>query len=191
MKKQLRRCVVCKKQNPSKIQPLMGDLPVSRITPSRPFMHTGVDFTGHILIKTNKGRGVKTTKGYVSVFVCMVTKAVHLELVSDLTTSSFIAAIRRMAARRGTPSHMYSDNGRNFLGASKVLQKEYEALQLIMDDQFMAIIADMNIMWHFNAPAWPSAGGLWEAAVKSFKWHLKRVIGEQKLTYEEYFTLLA
>lgn len=114
-KKLLRRCVICNIHSPVKHHQLMGDLPPARITPSRPFMHTGVDFTGHVFIKANKGRGIKTTKAYVAVFVCMVTKAVHLELVSDMTTSSFIAAIRRMAARRGTPSHMYSDNGRNFI----------------------------------------------------------------------------
>ncbi|KAL0851866.1 hypothetical protein ABMA28_000162 [Loxostege sticticalis] len=49
----------------------------------------------------------------------------------------------------------------------------------------------MQIQWHFNSPSWPSAGGLWEAAVKSLKYHLRRVIGEQKLTYEEHSTLLA
>ncbi|XP_063629703.1 uncharacterized protein LOC134801103 [Cydia splendana] len=167
----------------------MGDLPASRSNPSRPFEHTGVDFTGHVFLKANKGRGIKTTKGYVCVFVCMATKAVHLELVSDMTASAFLAALRRMAARRGTPLHIYSDNGRNFLKASKTLQEEYLEIQNIVNPECLGAISDMGISWHFNAPAWPTAGGLWESCVKAFKYHLKRVIGDQKLTYEEFSSL--
>lgn len=191
IKKHLRHCVICRKQNPDQQYQIMGDLPSCRTNQSRPFYHTGVDYTGHVMVKANKGRGIKTTKGYVAVFVCMATKAVHLELVSDLSTSAFLAALRRMAARRGAPGHIYSDQGTNFVGANKVLQQEYEHLQTIFSGDFMTEVTNMGIEWHFNAPAWPSAGGLWEAAVKSLKHHLRRVIGEQKLTFEEYSTLLA
>ncbi|XP_063831773.1 uncharacterized protein LOC135080978 [Ostrinia nubilalis] len=191
VKKQLRQCVKCRRHDPVKHEQIMGDLPAARITPSRPFHHTGVDLTGFVDVKSSKGRGIKTTKGYIAVFVCMVTKAVHLELVSDLTSSTFLAALRRFAARRGAPQHIYSDNGTNFVGASRTLNQEFIDLQTTLDDKFFSAITDMEIQWHFNAPSWPSAGGLWEAAVKSLKYHLKRVIGEQKLTYEEYSTLLA
>ncbi|XP_059045533.1 uncharacterized protein LOC131841266 [Achroia grisella] len=169
----------------------MGDLPPARTNRSRPFLHTGVDYTGHILIKANKGRGIKTTKGYVAVFVCMSTKAVHLELVSDLTTSAFLAALRRMAARRGVPRHSYSDQGTNFIGANRILQEEYNHLTEIFSKEFMSEVTNMGIEWHFNAPAWPSAGGLWERSVQTLKYHLKRVVGEQKLTFEEYSTVLS
>lgn len=120
----------------------------------------------------------------------MVTKAVHLELVSDLSSSSFLAALRRMVARRGAPNHIYSDNGTNFVGANKILNRECLDLQAKLDSNFYQSITDMKIQWHFNAPGCPNAGGLWEAAVKSLKYHLKRVIDEQKLTFEEYTTLL-
>lgn len=189
-KKRLRLCVTCRRHQPDKKQQLMGDLPEARSNPSRTFFHVGVDYTGSILIKSNKGRGIKTTKGYVAVFVCMATKAVHLELVSDLSTSAFLAALRRMIARRGKPGHIYSDNGTNFVGASRVLDREMEELKHTFNQEFMAEVAEMEINWHFNAPSWPTAGGLWEAAVKSLKYHLKRVIGEQKLTYEELTTIL-
>ncbi|XP_047543215.1 uncharacterized protein LOC125075547 [Vanessa atalanta] len=104
---------------------------------------------------------------------------------------AFISALRRMAARRGAPRHVYCDNGTNFVGAGRILQKEFFNLQQLLDQQFYHQITDMEIEFHFNAPSWPSAGGLWEAAVKSLKHHLRRVLGEQKLTYEEYSTLLA
>ncbi|KAJ8703598.1 hypothetical protein PYW07_017522 [Mythimna separata] len=191
-KKRFRTCVKCRRHYPILKHQLMGDLPPSRLNPSRPFYHTGIDYTGHILVKANKGRGIKTDKGYVAVFICMVTKAIHLELVSDLTASAFIAALRRMSARRGVPGHIYSDQGTNFIGANKILKQEIlQISEIISSQETLCNVAEMNIEWHFNAPSWPSAGGLWEAAVKSLKHHLKRVVGEQKLTYEEYSTLLS
>lgn len=119
-----------------------------------------------------------------------MTKAVHLELVSDLTSSAFIAALRRMAARRGAPAHIYSDNGTNFHGANNILQAEHFNLMSIFNDSFYKEISEMQIQWHFTAPSWPSSGGLWERAVRSLKHHLRRVVGEQKLTFEEFSTIL-
>ncbi|KAJ8723327.1 hypothetical protein PYW08_003239 [Mythimna loreyi] len=191
VKTQLHRCVICRKQEPRKLQQIMGDLPDFRTNPAPAFYHTGVDYTGFISVKANKGRGIKTTKGYVALFVCMVTKAVHLELVSDLTSTSFIAALRRMSARRGAPKHVYSDNGTNFVGANKVMQEEYEQLKQAFGDSFYNEIAEMDIEWHWNCPSWPSAGGLWERSIRSLKQHLKRVVADQALTFEEYSTILA
>lgn len=190
VKKQIRKCVVCRKFSAQKHAQQMASLPENRVTPSRPFTHTGVDFTGYVDIKASKGRGIRVTKGYIAVFVCFSTKAIHLELVSDLSTPSFLAAFKRMCARRGVPKHVYSDNGTNFVGASKVLKKEYQAVIATINKDFLDNISNLGVTWHFNAPSWPSAGGLWEAAVKSTKYHLKRIIGEQKLTYEEFYTLL-
>ncbi|CAG9134447.1 unnamed protein product [Plutella xylostella] len=191
VKRELRKCVKCRRFNSEQRHQIMADLPEPRVTPSRPFTYTGIDFTGHFDIKANKGRGVRTHKGYVAVFVCLSTKAVHLELVSDLSTPGFLAAYRRFCARRSTPRCMFSDRGSNFIGANRLLQKEYkEILQTINEDLLSKISSEYHTQWKFNAPAYPSAGGLWEAAVKSLKYHLKRVIGEQKLTYEEFITLL-
>lgn len=190
VKTQLRHCVRCLRYKTTNNYQLMADLPPQRAIPSRPFTHTGVDFTGHVDVKLNKGRGVKTCKGYIAIFVCMATKAVHIELVSDLSTHTFIAALQRLCARRGTPKHMYSDCGTNFIGASKVLKTEFELFKTELPPEFFDEIVKMEIEWHFNAPAWPSAGGLWEAAVRSMKQHLHRILGDQKLTYEEFTTLL-
>lgn len=191
VKKRIFNCVKCRRHNPIQQTQLMGDLPAPRCNPTRPFYHSGVDYTGYIDVKTNKGRGSKTTKGYVAVFVCMVTKAVHLELVSDLTSTAFLAALRRLSARRGAPRHIHSDNATNFTGSNNSLKQEFIDLKRTLDPEFFSAITDMNIEWHFIAPSWPSAGGLWEGAVKSLKFHLRRVLGEQKLTYEELSTLLA
>ncbi|GFW47819.1 transposon polyprotein [Trichonephila clavipes] len=85
--------------------------------------HCGIDYAGPVLIKCNKGRGTKSTKGYIALFVCLATKAVHIEAVGDLTTDSFIAALRRFSARRARSRHIYSDNGTNFVGARRNLTK--------------------------------------------------------------------
>lgn len=190
VKKELRQCIRCHRFKAQRNTQIMADLPKERVTPSRPFTNTGVDFTGHVDIKINKGRGVKTCKAYIAIFICMVTKAVHLELVSDLTTQTFLAAFKRMCARRGTPKHMFSDNGTNFVGAARLLQEDFERNKTFQSSEFCDEMNSLKIDWHFNAPLWPSAGGLWEAAVKSMKYHLKRVLGEQKLTYEQFTTLL-
>ncbi|KAL0820903.1 hypothetical protein ABMA28_005563 [Loxostege sticticalis] len=190
VKKQLRQCITCRKQDGKKQEQLMGDLPAARCNVASPFYYTGVDYTGFVNVKINKGRGARTTKGYVAIFICMVTKAVHMELVSELSTSAFLAALRRMAARRGAPCHIYSDNGTNFVGADRVLKEQWEQLKQIFNDSFLSEVTEMKIEFHFNAPAWPSAGGIWERAVRSLKHHLRRVVGEQKLTFEEYTTIL-
>ncbi|XP_022824061.1 uncharacterized protein LOC111354747 [Spodoptera litura] len=187
----LRKCVRCHRFSKSDSHQLMADLPRQRVTPCRPFTHTGVDFSGHVNVKHNKGRGIKTSKGYIAIFICMATKAVHIELVSDLSTETFIAAFQRLCARRGTPKHMYSDCGTNFIGAARLLREEYALFKQVMTPEVFSELANLEVEWHFNAPAWPSAGGLWEAAVKSMKHHLRRVLGDQKLTYEEFSTLLA
>ncbi|GFU12127.1 integrase catalytic domain-containing protein [Trichonephila clavipes] len=101
----------------------MGNLPKHRVTLERPFFSCGIDYAGPVLIKCNKGRGTKSTKGYVALFVCLATKVVHIEAVGDLTTDSFIAALRRFSARRGALRHIYSDNGTNFVGARRKLDE--------------------------------------------------------------------
>ncbi|GFY34045.1 integrase catalytic domain-containing protein [Trichonephila clavipes] len=103
----IRKCLKCNKFKTSTTTPqLMGNLPKSRVTLERPFFSCGIDYAGPVLIKCNKGRGTKSTKGYIALFVCLATKAVHIEAVGDLTTDSFIAALRRFSARRGGSRHI-------------------------------------------------------------------------------------
>ncbi|GFX33392.1 integrase catalytic domain-containing protein [Trichonephila clavipes] len=111
VKKCIHKCVICCRYRATTSKQLMGDLPTHRVTPSRPFSVCGVDYAGPINILRYRGRGTKTTKGYVALFVCFVTKALHLELVSDLTSEAFIASLKRLCARRGAPKHIYCDNG--------------------------------------------------------------------------------
>ncbi|XP_043480098.1 uncharacterized protein LOC122509865 [Leptopilina heterotoma] len=102
---------------------LMGDLPAARVNPSRPFSRVGVDYAGPFQIARSKGKGISTSKGYVAVFVCLATKSIHLELVGDLTTESFLGTLSRFVGRRGRPVELWSDNATNFRGADLELHK--------------------------------------------------------------------
>ncbi|GFW85163.1 integrase catalytic domain-containing protein [Trichonephila clavipes] len=165
----------------------MGDLPESRVCPSSVFQRTGIDFAGPFLIRSSKGRGSRNTKCYICVFVCLATKAIHLEVVSDLTSKAFIACLKRFVTRRGKPSEIFCDQGTNFYGASRDLRKEFR--QLMKEDAVHQFLVTDNITFHFNPPSAPHFGGIWEATVKSFKFHLKRVVGVTSLTFEELSTL--
>ncbi|XP_011858174.1 PREDICTED: uncharacterized protein LOC105555739 [Vollenhovia emeryi] len=168
----------------------MGNLPSPRVTPARPFLNTGVDYAGPVWLRTSKGRGHRASKAFIAVFVCLSTRAVHLDVVSDYTAEAFLAALRRFVARRGLCQALYSDCGTNFVGADSQLKALFAACS--REGQCVAAqLAEQRIRWHFGPPAAPNFGGLWEAAVKAMKGHLRRVIGEATLTYEEMATLLS
>ncbi|XP_014216688.1 uncharacterized protein LOC106645355 [Copidosoma floridanum] len=119
----------------------------------------------------------------------MTTKALHLELVGDLSTATFLGALTRFTGHRGRPSELWSDNVTCFRHADLELR---EALQIaeIDWDLVTGSLALQGIAWHFIPPGAPHFGGLWEAAVKSAKAHLRRAMGSCHLTYEEFFTVL-
>lgn len=184
------RCVKCFRQRCIAQQQLMGQLPRERITPNRPFLNCGVDFAGPFEIKKFRGRCQSHYKSYFAIFVCFSTKAVHLEVVIDLSTPAFIAAYRRFISRRGLVRNMYSDCGSNFKGAKSVITRSVSAIDTDWNQTIAKELAEFRTTWHFNPPASPHFGGLWEAGVKSVKRHLKRIVGNTKLTYDEFETIL-
>ncbi|XP_043597319.1 uncharacterized protein LOC122574157 [Bombus pyrosoma] len=169
----------------------MGNLPEARVTEARPFTNVGVDYCGPFHIKEKRDRNCRQIKIYVAIFICLAVKAVHIELVGDLTSEAFIAALRRFIARRGFCSTTHSDNGTNFIGANNELRQLQDLLQ--SDDhneKVNTFLSDKRIEWNFIPPHTPHFGGLWEAAVKSFKYHLRRVVGNELLTFEQFNTLI-
>ena len=183
----VRKCNPCFKNRPRLAEQIMGDLPEARVCPSSVFQKTGLDFAGPFLIRSSKGRGSRNTKCYICVFVCLATKAAHLEVVSDLSTKAFIACLKRFVARRGKPTEIFCDHGTNFFGASRELKREFQ--QLMKDERVHQFLLTDNITFRFNPPSAPHFGGIWESAVKSFKFHLKRVLGSTSVTFEELATL--
>ena len=110
------RCVLCRKRDPNVISPLMADLPKERLGYMQPpFANCGVDYFGPFFVTVRRS----TEKRWAFLFTCLTTRAIHLEVVPSLDTSSCVAGIERFIARPGTPSIFWSDNGTNFVGAEK------------------------------------------------------------------------
>lgn len=191
IKRILKKCITCFKVNATRSRQLMGNLPAPRVQIARPFFNTGVDYAGPLEIKAWKGRCNRYHKGYIAIFICLCTKAIHIELVSDLSTAAFIAAYHRFSSRRGICRNIYSDCGTNFVGADNKLKHEFKTISKQWSSEISEALSSLGTQWHFNPPASPHFGGLWEAGVKSIKYHLKRVTGLAKLTFEEYATLLS
>nr|XP_041633544.1 uncharacterized protein LOC121503298 [Drosophila kikkawai] len=173
-------CVIHKKKLPTQ---LMGELPKERTSFSRLFTYTGMDYAGPFDIKNYTGRACLITKGYVLVFVCFSTKAIHLEPTSYLTTEKFLAAFARFVSRRGCPRQVQSDNGKTFVGAAAVLSREF--LQAVKESVTNAY-SHQELLWQFIPPR-----GLWEAGVKSFKTLFYKSTATRKYTFEELSALLA
>ncbi|GFV51613.1 integrase catalytic domain-containing protein [Trichonephila clavipes] len=119
-----------------------------------------------------------------------VVKAIHLEIVRDLTTEAFLVALKRFVARSGRPIEIHSDSGWNFVSANNEFRKIFKALFKGKMEEIMDFLSKEQIKWNFNPPSAPHFSGLWEAGVKSLKYHLKRVIGNSILSHEEFLTLV-
>ena len=187
----VRQCTVCRRWSIKPNPPLFGQLPVERLTPGPIFDNCGLDYAGPLHIKYGHVRKPTIVKAYVCAFVSLTVKSVHLELVTDLTTDAFLACLRRFVARRGCPSLLWSDHGSNFIGASRELKEMFTFLRKQVTQKVISEFCSVKrIQWRFIPEHSPHFGGIWEAAVKSFKMHLKRVIGDVWLTYEEANTVL-
>ena len=169
----------------------MGQLPTNRVVPTSPFHHTGADFAGPIKVKRGHTRKPVHIDTYICVFVCMATKAVHLEMVFNLTTEDFLAALRRFVARRGFPETLTTDNGSNFIGAQRELQKMYQLLNSSETQSSLdRFCTSHSIKWMHSPARSPHFGGLWEAAVKSTKMILYKTVNPHHLAVDEFLTLL-
>ncbi|XP_045498174.1 uncharacterized protein LOC123696164 isoform X2 [Colias croceus] len=185
-RKTVQRCIKCCRFSGRIIQPIMGNLPEQRLHAEFPFTNTAVDYAGPVMILNRKGRGSRTMKSYLCIFVCLAVKAVHIELVTDLSSESYLAALNRFIARRGKPTNIFSDNGTNFVGACNELSKFLKQ----NSDTIKSQTSNMSINFRFSPAYSPHFNGLAEGSVKSFKHHLKRVVGCTNLTYEEMNTVL-
>lgn len=121
VKSHISKCITCVRDKAKPAQQLMADLLPPQVQPNLPFAHTGVDFAGYFELKTSKRRNAGTEKCYVALFICLTTKAIHLEMVPNLSTQAFIETLSCFVARRGIPSRIYSDRGTNFMSTAKEL----------------------------------------------------------------------
>ncbi|XP_073964467.1 uncharacterized protein [Choristoneura fumiferana] len=185
-RKTVHNCITCCRFAGKSVQPIMGNLPEQRVHIDYPFINTAVDYAGPILIANRKGRGCQLIKSYVCVFVCLAVRAVHIELVTELSSQAFIAALNRFIARRGKPANIFSDNASNFVGTSNELARLLKSSSL----EISKYASENSINFQFSPAYSPHFNGLAEGSVKSIKHHLKRVLALANLTYEEMNTLL-
>ena len=150
---------------------MLGQLPMERINPQDIFDNTGVEYAGPVYTKTGSIRKPIIMKGYMAVFVSFSVKAVHLEPITELTTSAFIATLLRFIARKGMPMTIWRDNSLNLVGAAKEMKR------LVSDPELSRYCSHQVIKWKFTPEHAPQFGGLWEASVKCFKEHLRKGSG--------------
>ncbi|XP_063533651.1 uncharacterized protein LOC134743949 [Cydia strobilella] len=178
-------CQVCKNARAKPSPPLMGQLPDMRVTPTgRAFTHTGLDYFGPMTVKI----GRRQEKRYGALFTCMTVRAIHIELASDLTTTSALMALRRFIARRGCPKTIWSDNATTFRGADRELT---QAVRAIDRDELTRFSSPRQIEWRFIAPVAPHMGGCWERMVRAVKTALKATLNTRIPREDTLTTLLA
>lgn len=181
-------CIKCVRWRAQTSTQIMQDLVPSRCRPSSPFENIGIDYAGPYQVRDSAGRGKKSHKAYLGVFICHATRAVHLELVHDYSTAAFLAAFDRLISRRGIPRTITSDNGTNFVGAARELARDFTAV--VNSPELRDRCTGLRVEWLFYPPGAPHHGGMQEAAVRSVKYHLRRIIGTFTPTTEEIATLL-
>ncbi len=145
-------------------------LPLSRTTPAPPFERTGMDFAGPFYIRQGKVCKPTRVKCYACLFICLTTKAVHIELCADLTTGGIYGCISSLHSSERYSSTPFSDNGTNFVGAHNEIKQIKKLLSSPSTAKAISHEATRtSLQWHFSPPRAPHHGGLWEAGVKSMK----------------------
>ncbi len=183
VKRILRDCIVCKRfEGRPYSAPVPPPLPDFRVKMDSPFTSTGVDFAGPLYVKAPGSSEV--TKVWICLYTCCTVRAVHLDLLPDLTTPSFLRSLKRFTARRGLPSRFISDNAKTFKAAAKAIQAIVESRQV------QEHLAGLGVTWKFNVERAPWWGGLFERLIRSTKRCLKKTIGRARLTYDEILTAL-
>ncbi|XP_062541407.1 uncharacterized protein LOC134209436 [Armigeres subalbatus] len=176
----INECFWCKVHRCRPQVPMMAPLPAQRITPQfRPFHSVGIDYLGPI--EVNVGR--RKEKRWVAVFTCLAIRAIHLEVAASLSTQSCLMAIRRFSCRRGVPGEIFSDNATCFKGADNEMK--------IIFGECAEKVVNATTAWHFNPPAAPHMGGIWERMVRSVKEAMKALDDGRTLSDEVLQTTLA
>ncbi|XP_015122594.1 uncharacterized protein LOC107045017 [Diachasma alloeum] len=179
----IHKCINCAKVDPPSVNYPMADLPSARITQANPFTHTGVDYCGPFLIKERRYRNLKKIKIWISIFVCFTTKAVHIELINNLTSEEFLATLSRFISRHPSCKALHSDNATTFIGANKELKELYTLLNDEKHGEFInRKLNEQGIEWNFIPPVSPHCGGIWEAAFNTFCIKIEGILNSRLLT---------
>ena len=180
VKKVLRSCRICRRSSGGSYQaPDFPPLP-KEVSGLYPFSCTGLDYLGPLYIKTES----EPKKVWICIFTCRTIRAIHLEIVKDMSTLQFLMALRRFFAKYGIPQKIISDNALQFKSAQEVLNMLYS------DSQVHDFLSHKGVQWKFITPLAPWMGGFYERLVQCVKIPLKRCLGKKRITYVELSTVL-
>ena len=149
--------------------PSLPPLPKFRVAKDPSFTFTGVDFAGPLFVKT--GKAVSSNKVWICLYTCCVVRAIHLDIVPDLSTPAFIQSLKRFSARRGFPKRLVSDNGKTFNAAARAIRS------LMQHEEVKKYPTGSGTEWTFNIERAPWWGGFFERMVCMSKRCLKKMIG--------------
>ena len=176
------QCITCRKYNSLSFKyPKVTDLPKDRVNLVRPYVHTGIDYTGSITVKENK----KECKYYMLIFTCLSIRSLHVELLPDMSVNHLVLALIRFTNLYGIPSHIYSDNGRSLIAGVNLIS------QVFVSSEFKEHFGLYNIK-HITIPLYsPWVGACWERLIKTLKSCLQKTIGRIKPSYFRLVTVLS
>ncbi|XP_051797872.1 uncharacterized protein LOC127531791 [Acanthochromis polyacanthus] len=188
----IHKCVICRKLRGKTEQQIMADLPAERLQTDSPFSYVGLDVFGPWEVTTRRTKGGQAnSKRWAVIFTCMSTRAIHIEVIETLSSSSFINALRRFFALRGPAKQLRSDCGTNFVGASKELKLDPPKPNETSVEDYLC---EQRCSWVFNPPHSSHMGGTWERMIGIARRILDSMLlqsGNPKLTHEVLTTLLA
>ena len=186
----LYRCVVCRKLRGKHQCQIMSDLPPDRLTPAPPFTYVGVDVFGPWNVISRKTRGGQaSSKRWAVLFTCLTIRAIHIEVIAEMSSSAFINALRRFIAIRGEVVEFRSDRGTNFVGA--VDDIGVQAIN-VEDRTIQKVLNDGQIRWVFNPPHASHMGGVWERMIGVVRRIIDSILtGIKNLTHDVLVTLMA
>ena len=184
VKKLVNKCTLCRRFDARQLnRPGPPVLPIERVIASRPFLNTGVDYTGAITVCDSTSG--EQTKVYIALFTCMVTRAVHLEVVSDLSALTFLHAFRRFVATCSLPQVVTSDHGTNLSATAKFLK------DTLSEEIVQEFFKQHTIQWNFIHVRSPWEGGFYERLIGVTKSCLRKLLYRKTLTHQEITTLVA
>ncbi|XP_057678097.1 uncharacterized protein LOC130907254 [Corythoichthys intestinalis] len=167
----IKNCVICKRVRGSTEEQRMADLPTDRVDPSPPFTYTGLDCFGPFFTK----QGRKECKRYGLLFTCLSSRAIHIEMLEDLSTDSFINGLRCFIAIRGAVRKIRSDQGTNFVGARNEFEKGLSELD---KDRIATYLAKNQCDFQMNVPEASHRGGVWERQIRTVRNVLSSVLAQ-------------
>ena len=170
IRSEINKCITCRLQRGKPQNQLMGRLPLERIEPGPPFTNVGMDCFGPFVVRDRRTE----SKRWAVIFTCLYSRAIHLEMVDDMTSDSFINSLRCFQAIRGPIQTLTSDAGTNFLGAKNEFVK---ALQVMQDSEMKRYIESCNIEFKTNPPASSHRGGAWERQIRTVRSVLSNMLG--------------